>query len=250
MMNHNFTFTHIIGEYDYIGEYHEGLAFVRNNIEEFKVGYIDKTGNVIIQLDYYGRFGKETFVHYNHFSEGLAPLINKDGKFGYLNKIGEVAIPFEYDFTYVFKDGLAAVKKTGKWGFIDKTGCFVIPLKYDAVRAGIFYEGRAAVSIGGKWGYIDRTGAELTPFTHDYVDIPEAAENSDKSKNISNISPFDEVSGFREGVARVKKDGKYGCIDKTGSVIIPIEYDCATNFSEGIAVVKKDGVWMILRIEA
>jgi hypothetical protein len=35
--------------------------------------------------------------------------------------------------------------------------------------------------------------------------------------------------------------GKCGCIDKTGKVVIPLEYDNATTFSEGLAAVEKDG---------
>jgi hypothetical protein len=42
-------------------------------------------------------------------------------------------------------------------------------------------------------------------------------------------------------LARVKKDGKWGYIDKTGRTIIPIEYDYVESFnSEGLAKVKKD----------
>jgi hypothetical protein len=42
---------------------------------------------------------------------------------------------------------------------------------------------------------------------------------------------------FSEGLARVKLNGKYGYIDKTGKEVIPCKYDNAENFSEGLAIV-------------
>jgi hypothetical protein len=38
----------------------------------------------------------------------------------------------------------------------------------------------------------------------------------------------------------IKKDGKYGYIDKTGKVVIPGKWELAANFSEGLAAVKDD----------
>lgn len=34
---------------------------------------------------------------------------------------------------------------------------------------------------------------------------------------------FDEIDTFSEGLAAVKKDDKWGFIDKTGRVVVPIE---------------------------
>jgi hypothetical protein len=48
------------------------------------------------------------------------------------------------------------VEKDNKWGYIDKTGRLIIPFKFDG--AGNFSEGLAAVSIKDKTGYIDKTG--------------------------------------------------------------------------------------------
>ncbi|MBR5028815.1 MAG: WG repeat-containing protein [Bacteroidales bacterium] len=49
----------------------------------------------------------------------------------------------------------------------------------------------------------------------------------------------DNCESFSEGLARVKKNRKWGFIDKCGKVVVPLEYDDAYNFSEGLAVVWK-----------
>ena len=52
---------------------------------------------------------------------------------------------------------------------------------------------------------------------------------------------YDEAYSFRDGLAPVKLNGKYGFIDKTGSEVIPLIYEGASTFSEGLAVVKTNG---------
>jgi len=38
----------------------------------------------------------------------------------------------------------------------------------------------------------------------------------------------------------VGKDGKYGCIDKNGKVVIPFIYDNIIGFTDGLSKVRKD----------
>lgn len=62
----------------------------------------------------------------------------------------------------------------------------------------------------------------------------------DKSGTVILPVEYEAIENFNEGVAAVRKDGKYGFIDKSGQIIIPLEYDYAYKFSEGVAAVKKD----------
>ena len=56
------------------------------------------------------------------------------------------------------------------------------------------------------------------------------------------VQKYDELGGFNEGLACVKKDGKYGYIDGKGEEVIPCRYDEVDDFSEGLAAVQKDGL--------
>lgn len=52
------------------------------------------------------------------------------------------------------------------------------------------------------------------------------------------IAPqYEDAQVFCEGLAAVKKDGKWGYIDTTGQVVIPFQYDQAYHFNEGKALV-------------
>jgi len=159
------------GKFDYIGEYREGLAFVRNNIKEFKVGFIDEAGNVVIPLDYYGRVtvdGRERLVHFPFFSEGLTAVMNADGKFGYIDRHNNTVVPFCYDDARPFTCGLAAVKKNGRYGFINSNGEEILSLEYD--WAGEFSE-LAPVRRGDKLGFVNKRGDIVVPFVINYKDV-------------------------------------------------------------------------------
>ncbi|MCP3896347.1 WG repeat-containing protein, partial [Moraxella sp.] len=46
---------------------------------------------------------------------------------------------------------------------------------------------------------------------------------------------YNYIDCLSEGIAWVRKDGKYGFVDKTGKVVIPLIYDYAGSFSESLA---------------
>ena len=107
------------------------------------------------------------------------------------------------------KIGLVPDRKTG---FIDKYGKVVIPYKYNTQIGNepIFKEGLAPIAIsndnfyGKHKGYINKHG--------DFV-----------------VKPiYDDATPIEKGVGIVTLNGKNGCIDKNGKLIIPVEYSSIT----------------------
>jgi hypothetical protein len=60
----------------------------------------------------------------------------------------------------------------------------------------------------------------LTPYS---APTAVAAEESDYTRVIPLI--YEDVQDFDNGLAAVKLDGKWGFIDKTGTMVIKAEYD-------------------------
>ena len=157
-------------------------------------------------------------------------------KFGYKDTNGKILVDKIYSNARDFSEGLAAVAKGKfvydlKWGFIDVTGKEVIPLQFPLALN--FSEGLAAVLsdgdyLTGKWGFIDQTGNVVIPFLYDDVR--------------GFIDVYDLANGFSEGLVGVKKDGKYGYINKSGNIVIPFDFDIAENFKNGVARVSRNGV--------
>lgn len=97
----------------------DGLAAIE---VENKFGFIDKSGNFVIQPMFSGAYSTPPV-----FSEGLARVILNNEKFGFINKKGELAIKAEFDYAENFENGLANVCEatTKSCGYLDKTGKFI-----------------------------------------------------------------------------------------------------------------------------
>lgn len=115
------------------------------------------TGKVIVEPKY-SRLGR--------YSEGMISAREFGGTFGgmygYLDKEGNVIVPFIYKDGGSFSSGLANVTKNGKkWGYINKKGEVVIPFKYaSATYFGFKYPELARVqkSRNGNYFHINRKG--------------------------------------------------------------------------------------------
>ena len=66
--------------------------------------------------------GREvSFGQYNHqgnILDGLA-AVERDGKWGFINDLGQEVIPCIYDEVWSFSHGIVRVQLNGKWGFIN-----------------------------------------------------------------------------------------------------------------------------------
>lgn len=94
------------------------------------------------------------------YGDGMFPV--KQGQFyGYLNEFGKTIIPFSFSYAHPFSDGLAGAKRNGLYGFIDKHGKFSISEKFQEV--GQFKGGYASVRINDFATIIDEKGNILFP---------------------------------------------------------------------------------------
>ena len=89
----------------------EGLAWVAKEDADgnWKWGCIDKTGAVMVPLEYDGYDG---YAHSDAeiFPDGLAMVVKKDAdgnwKWGGIDKTGAVVVPLEYDFAGYLSSGM------------------------------------------------------------------------------------------------------------------------------------------------
>jgi len=257
--DHKFGFIDLNGNwavkptYNHLYSFSDGLAAALN--DNGKLGFIDKTGKVVIPFQFeINPMYMEGLMpgHIFKFSEGLAPMASKD-KFGYINKSGKWAIKPQFTQAWEFVDGLAVVTRGGNlkkespghYEIIDRTGRSVIKFGKDVSSVESFSEGLAAVEVEkGKepplTGFIDKSGRFVIepkyPFVKSFSDglAQFLLENGkwafmDHSGNIVLSTDYFVPYGFKRGLAFIDKVGaggftdfqnqKYGYIDKTGKVI-------------------------------
>ncbi len=163
---------------------------------------------------------------------------------------------FEYQFEDVgsFSEGLAPIKLNGKWGYVDTSGYIAVEPIYDAAEE--FEDGLAEVGINKEDGFIDRSGKEvIKPGSIEFgllVEFSEgliAFEKNERYGFVNNygkiiVEPiFDKANDFSEGLAVVRVGTKYGFIGKDGKFEIEPIYDLAFGFHNGIASVMVDSKW-------
>ena len=170
-------------------DFKDNIATVETNDGR---GFMDSNGRITIfqSLSEWG----ESYCDFEDFSEGLAVVhecaLDGEPKKGYMNKLGKIVVPTEYDEAYAFKNGMGRVVKNGHYGFVNANGLLVINCSYD--DAVDFSDGIGIVKQNGKYGYVTKQG-----------------------KLIGQIN-FDEALPFAYGIAKVKRDGKIGFVDKIG----------------------------------
>lgn len=71
----------------------------------------------------------------------------------------------------------------------------------------------------------------------------EARKDAEAKDALAEYVEYDIQNDYYNGLALVKKDGKWGYIDKNRHVKIPLIYDAANNFTDKIVKVKKDNLW-------
>jgi hypothetical protein len=179
-------------------------------------------------------------------------LVEERGKFGFLDYTGEVVIPvnLEYAWLYSENEALASFRHEGKWGFLDVDGNVAIEPQFEYVSQ--YSDNIAAVKLNEKFGFIDKLGRWVIENQFDHV--WDAKENCVGVCNDSKWGffttkgdlivdcCFDLCDAFYEGLSIIKTKGKFGFVDTKGNVVVEPKYLSVRHFSEGVAAVSMDGV--------
>lgn len=158
---------------------------------------------------YYGDSMATDFV-YDACGSQISGLlaVEQDGKWGYVDKQGNVVIPIEYDaswtqyvpqyrtvdtepqdFCYAASEGHVALVKDGVWEMRDAGGDLVIaPGVFEEIRP--VHEGKCWVKYEGKWGVIELTDEEDAEI-----------ETEDEEKEESELSAESSVEEITEAIA-------------------------------------------------
>ncbi|MDO4799006.1 MAG: WG repeat-containing protein [Bacillota bacterium] len=245
----------------------DGMMQVSYEDAGSKSGYVDADGKLVIR-DAVGAV--TAFMCNGRFADGRAKYMIDD-KLGYIDKSGAVVIPAVYDDASVFVDGLAVVRKGDREEYIDADGktVLVCPDGYFAGGHGTgiaqhpiyrFSEELALITTTeGTTAFVDRQGKVAIPENVEYELADLFAEGFacvvkdlrsneprfgfiDKSGQITIPIQFEQAQSFSEGLAAVRINGKWGFIDRVGAIVIPAEYDWVRDFEDGLAVAAKEGI--------
>ncbi|MBS1493542.1 MAG: WG repeat-containing protein [Bacteroidetes bacterium] len=140
--------------------------------------------------------------------------IFSEGKVGYIDTTGKVAIKPVFANAYDFYDGPAAARISGKYGFINTKGVYVVQPKYDYAES--FRNGTALIYKDSTAGFLFADGKEI--FFPNYSSVKFITDSAAivktyyKHSGIINSkgefiidTVFSEIGEFENGVASVYK---------------------------------------------
>jgi len=195
------------------------------------------TSQILLPVEINGKWGfidssgkiaiEPTFDYVESFSEGLAPfkqIINGKDKFGYINPKGEIIIPAKFEDAREFSEGLAVVRINGKDGYINATGEFIIEPIFEK-----------AWTFSNERGRVLQLVKEKADYLYGFVN----------TKGQIVIEPqYIFARDFQEDLAGIAvvigENIKMGFIDKEGKVVIKPKFSIVGNFTEGLAVVARN----------
>jgi hypothetical protein len=218
-------------------------------------GLVDTNGNFILNPVFQGM---------EEFTNGLS-LVKRDGFISYIDKTGNLKLPFKYKTGTIFNEYRAFVIDSINQIYCIDTAMNVVFTIEDAEELHVFFEGLAAVRKKDKFGFIDVSGNTVIPFQFDAVmdfsegycsvaQINNTNEDSiyydwffidEKGNKISNKT-YSELHEFKNGLASAQKTGFYGWIDNKGNYLFGHDYDECKNFSGNLAAFSKNKLWGII----
>jgi hypothetical protein len=185
-----------------------------------------KKGDKLALIDTLGRFLVQPILESLHpasqgrFAEGLEP-VQVGGRWGYINRRGQFAIPTRFLSAGPFANGRAKVVTEQGIAYINPKGETVTWLDFSDGQD--FAQGRAAVRVGGQWCYIDTSGRVV-------------------------IFPrFAEAWPFRDSLALVREGDKFGLIDPLGNYALNPEWDEVVQTPGALVAVRKGNQWRLAR---
>ena len=209
------------------------LGFSGNSFGSNNAGIMDGNGkeilkpglyNIVMQpqsgmVRYYNTTKKQTICGYHNLNTGKGFEAAKfDSKFLDINF-----------WTHGDFIGDIAPVNGSSWSFINNSGT--------TVRTG--YSSLKHSIASGLWAAKNNTG------TWDVFD--------DYNRDVASLSGYEEIEfpSFKEDkqIFSVKKDGKFGCITRSGDIKVPFEFEKAYGNIYDIIAVLKDGKWGIVSPE-
>lgn len=218
-------------QYDYCDFLSDNLFCVYNEYNNTHGG-INLQGDTVIPFDYTrisNIGGGKNFI-----------LVRQNDKYGFVNSNGKVIVPCQYeDFNYCW-NGKVSLKKDGKWGVLDTLGNVVLPFIYDNGLS--FYLPELAVMMSPKGcGAINLKGDTVIPLQYNIwfsyqskskiamITHDEAVDIYDSEGHI--LASYEEMSydGMdaldEELWIPIRKNGKWGFLDLKLNEVVPCKYD-------------------------
>lgn len=232
--------------YDFITPFVNGYALIgsRDGSKLLLEGIIGEDEIINFLNDKYYLPGNNQYV-----SEDKLVVLNKNGKYGYINTLGDIVVKCQFDNALPFKEGYAPVKQGNYMKFITENydrnasrNMLVVDFHYgEMTAAGCFSNGLAPIAYNTDYALINTNGQKVRKIKEaDFKQTYKTnnAAPSSKSPSFSISSNYIEYS----------ENGKYG-LKQGDNIIVTPQFDSfREKYSDGEVLASLNGKQGLLRI--
>lgn len=236
-----YTFTVGNDIYDEVTEYQKGGIQVK--MDTFW-GLANSSGKLVIPCSY------EQISTFDSVNGGCVVALQSDHKVVSLNMRNQKISIFEMPVNKIgnlSQDKISLQLMSGKW-IIANSNLISNNTEYDDI--GTVANSAVAVKVADKWGVISLNNKIIVPYEYDEIINNELGQcyfqNAVFAKNGDTIylivdgkihsGTYEDAHPFTDdGWAAVKKNGKWGFIDKSGELMIDYQFENALSFSQNLA---------------
>ena len=243
-----------IDKYDWIGEYHQGVALVKKN-ERF--GAIMVGGKEIVSpiydalSDFEGGYATATY-------NGEERIVNLSGQIQVKKGEELVFLPEEYDWGNDYIEGICVIIKNGKFGIVDKD--FQVIEKPSYQRYSGYQNGYALFEYNNMWlndvsCIIDTKGKILydnaKEVGQDFFVVSLPDENTlygliDKNLAVRIPCMYEEIWPLKENLYVAKKNKINHVINTKGEVVLTLKYGESITAKDPYFLIESSGTYRLL----
>jgi hypothetical protein len=201
-------------KFDRLGDFKNGNAYYQS---ENKYGFITKGGYV----------HKPEFEWISDFNKNLIAIYKLNNKFGLIKNNGKIILEANYDLIQPCTDNIYLLVSNNLYGYYSSGACFLSEIAFD-------YEKERNIK-----SYTNGTLLKLVKKKNEaLMDL--------NGKMVIDFNAYQETGLMSNGLIRVKKNNKYGYLDKKFTMVIQPKYLIATDFEDSLAIVScKKGFQLI-----
>jgi len=235
------------------------------------VGFLDDySGDILL--------APKTYRFPPFFQDGIASQREENGLRGFIDFEGRWIIPPIYEGFILWVDDLMPARKDGKWGIINRNGEVVIDFRFEEIR--VLGNGLFVASYGELYGLVDINGDWITEAIYERFFRPHSPSHLIAAQKDGKIGYLNEngnvvidfrfvgMEGTRIGidinnglfafnngraVVRLPAEGnlpvRWVVINESGDIVPKEQYDVIWSFHGGLAPAIRDNRWFILDIE-
>ncbi len=203
-------------QFELLGNFKNGFAYYQKNQ---KYGLISNTGMVYK-------------AHYDWVSDVTAnklAVAKLNNKFGIISP-DTLLLELNYDQVIELKDNIYLLVQNNKYGFFNsKSNCFVTQISYDFFKdkpTDFYYKNNLYKLIKNKQqALVDANGRLSIDF-----------------------GLYDEINFASNNLIKVKRNNKFGFVDRKLNLVIPYQYQTANDFRDSISIARKKENYILVNL--